>query len=284
MKSGKEITLDMLRNVSKIKDKMILHVSKMFGGGFAMDNQLLQISRVIKNRIWVILLVILVVCSLTAAYTRYFVKPMYEASTRMIVNNKSVVDTKPLEYSQLNASIQLIETYKQIITSSKVMDVVVKAHPELGLSVKQLHNSVNVSSVNNTQVMIISATDSSYEKATKIANAVAHEFQNLIPAIMKVDNVSILDEAGQDAGATRTSVDPILSLLLAFVLSLLLSTGLVITLEYFDDRFKSEEDIQNSLGIPQLGTIFTIKKRYLSSANVRTKNGRVAESKYAGVN
>jgi capsular polysaccharide biosynthesis protein len=265
---------------------MLLIVSKIIynRGGFAMENQLLQVSRAIKNRIWVILLVILITCGLAAAYSNYLVKPMYEASTRMIVNNKSDVGTKPLEYSQLNASIQLIETYKQILTSSKVMDQVVKAYPELRLGVKQLHNSVNVSSVKNTQVMIISATDASYEKATKIANAVAHEFQNLIPSIMNVDNVSILDEAAQDVGATKASPDPILSLLLAFVLSLLLSTGIVIMLEYFDDRFKSEEDIQNTLGIPQLGTIHTIKKRYLLKSNVRTKNGRVAESKYAGVN
>jgi capsular polysaccharide biosynthesis protein len=246
-----------------------------------MDNHLLLVLRVIKNRIWLILLVILVVCGSTAVYTLYLVKPVYEASTRIIVNNKNVPDMKALDTSQLNASIQMIETYKLIIKSPKIMNAVVKDHPDLHMSVQQLFDSIAVSSVSNTQVMIIAAKDGSYEKAVKISNAVSQQFVSEIPSVMKLDNVLILDDASSSLDRKQVSPDPVLSILLGFVLSLLLSSGLVFILEYFDDTFKSEENLQDLLGIPLLGTIHKMTQRKIKS-KLRIVKGRVADSKYAG--
>ncbi|RAP77482.1 YveK family protein [Paenibacillus montanisoli] len=249
-----------------------------------MDFSLHKVFQIIKRRLWVVLFVIILVCGLTAAYTKYEDKPVYEASSRLIVNNKGEVDMQPLEYSEISANIQLIETYKEIIKSSKILDVVVKKHPELNLDVKQLLESVNVSSIFDTQVMVISAKDKDYDKASKIANAVSHEFQTQIPSIMKVDNVSILDEAESTIDIRKISTDPVLTLLLSFVLSLLLAAGFVFLLEYLDDTFRSEEDIQNVLNIPHLGTITKVKKQNVRPKRSQIAKGRQVDSTYAGVN
>jgi capsular polysaccharide biosynthesis protein len=241
--------------------------------GECMDNQF-NLLKIAKTRIWVILLTILVITGLSATYSLYILKPVYEASTRLIVSSTKLDDLKPLDISQLNANIQLIETYKQVINSSKILAAVAKSHSELNVNTEQLFNSIKLSSVSKTQVMIVTARNESFNKAVQIANAVTDEFLKQIPSIMKVDNVTLLDRAEALSKPNPVSPDPVLPILLGFILSLLAAAGIISFLENSDDTFKTDEDIQTLLGVPHLGTINTMAKRYTRSK--RINEGKVA--------
>jgi capsular polysaccharide biosynthesis protein len=252
-----------------------------------MELDLQQLLRMLKKRWWIILLTVLIVCSLTAVYSFYITKPIYEASSRIIVNMKSpMVENQPINYSELNANIKLIETYKEIIKSSNIMNAVISSHPEFNLTINELISKVNVVSVTDTPVMIITVRDESNDKAVNIANAVVQAFLTKLGSIMSVNNVTVLDEAILDPSPTPVYPDPFLNIFLSLILSVLLSLGYIFVLEYRDDTFSSEEEIEKSLGIPVLGTIKKMKKRnfVMVHAESKTSHSQVGDPLHADSN
>ncbi|MBJ6359781.1 YveK family protein [Paenibacillus sp. GCM10012307] len=227
--------------------------------------ELKQYWNVIRKRLWLILLLVITASLATGIYSLYFIKPQFEASTKLIVNQTSSPNdllTK-LDLSTINSNIQLVKTYKEIIKTPRIMDKVVEQYPELGLTARELVEKVSVSSVNDTQVMSVTAKDNSYERATSIANAVSSVFQQEIPTLMKVDNVSILNKADASAPTAPVSPNIKLNLAVAFLMSLMAGLGLSFLLEYLDDTVKTEEDIRNVLGLPTLSVIPKIRENDL---------------------
>jgi capsular polysaccharide biosynthesis protein len=47
------------------------------------------------------------------------------------------------------------------------------------------------------------------------------------------------------------------------IISLIFGVGMAFTLEYFDDTFKSPDDVESSLGIQVLGVLPNISKKSL---------------------
>jgi len=248
--------------------------------------------RIIQKRIWWIVSLVVVVTLLAAIGSVYVIKPVYEASTKIIVTKPtSDIDIQQLNSDAVNTNIKLIDTYKEIIKTPAVMDKVASQYPEFGLTSEQLIGKVSVSSVNNTQVMTVVVRDQSYEKAARIVNAVSKVFQNEIPALMSVKNVSILNYAKEDkANPDPVSPNVVLNCIMALVLSLIVGIGVAFLVEYLDDTVKTEEDVQNLLGLPTLATIYRVgveeiskeKEMTVSAKPINQSSAAPTSSKKAG--
>ncbi len=166
----------------------------------------------------------------------------------------------------INTQIRLIETYKEIIKTPAIMDIVTKEHPEFNLTSDQLSSLVKVSTVNNTQVMTLSVQGKDQAKAANIANAISNTFKQEIPKIMKVDNVSILNEAKIEKQPEPVKPNKTLNIAIAFVVSLMVAVGLVFLLEYLDDTIKTEADVERILELPTLAAITKMKPEDLQAA------------------
>lgn len=90
-----------------------------------------------------------------------------------------------------------------------------------------------------------------------IANTVAQIFSEEVPNIMNVNNVSILSEADDTAKQVAPKTMP--NLLLGVVGGFLIALIIIFTKEILDKRIKSEEDVENELNIPVLGSIQKFK-------------------------
>lgn len=218
---------------------------------------------IVKKRIWMIALIVIIGCLATGIYSFYLVKPQYEATAKLIVNDYKSSSSllSSMDLGSINSTVKLIKTYKEIIKTPRIMKQVAANYPQLGVTYNELINKVNVSSVNETQVMSISVRDGSYEQAAKIANAVATVFQRSVPELMKVDNISILDKADPAEPHSPVAPNPKMNIAVAFVLALLVGIGLAVLLEFLDDTIKTEDDIEQLLDLPVLGAIPKIKER-----------------------
>lgn len=249
-----------------------------------MELDLKDYLEIIKKRVWLILAFV-IICTLTTGIVSFwFIQPVYEASTKLIVNKSNETQgLNPLNTDTINTNLRLIDTYKEVIKTPRIMDKVVKDYPQFNLTTQQLIDLVKVSSVNNTQVMTLIVQDRSYEKAANIVNAVSKVFQSEIPSIMKVDNVSLLNEAQLTDKPAPVKPNPKLNIAIGFVVSLMVAIGLAFLLEYLDDTVKNEEDVKQILGLPTLSMIVKIKEDDM--VNQRTSTSRQAgESKHATVN
>lgn len=232
-----------------------------------------QLFRIIKKRIWLILLITFVVTIACGIISFYLLTPIYEASTELLVNKSDSNIDSLYSYTEIQADLKLINTYKVIIKSPRIIDIVVSKFDQ-NLSTADLINKIKVNTVEESQVISISVTDSDYRKAVMLVNALADTFQNEIVKIMKVDNVQILTAAKIIDDPVQVKPSPVLNIVIAFIFSLIIGICLVLLLEHFDKSVKHETDVERILGYPVLGSISVINKKESTKKIIHKKQQR----------
>lgn len=222
---------------------------------------------IVKKRLWMIALLVIASCTAVGFYSFTIIEPQYAATTKLIVNEyKDSSQLMPnMDPGSINSTVMLIKTYKEIIMTPRIMKQVVEDYPQLEATHNELLSKIQVSSVNETQVMSISVRDDSYERAANIANAVALVFQKSVPNLMKVDNISILNQADPQEARGPIAPNPVMNIAVVFILTMMAGIGITFLLEYLDDTAKTEEDVENLLGLPVLSSIPKMKDRDLNA-------------------
>lgn len=224
-----------------------------------MELEVKDYVRILRKRL-VLIVSITLVCTLAAGLISYFVlSPVYEASTKIIVKSNEQTGITQLDINAINSNLKLIDTYKEVIKTPAIMDAVAAQHPEFNMTPEELIRKVRVSSVNNTQVMTLVIQDGDYNKAAKMVNAISEVFKLEIPKIMKVDNITILNQAKLKDDPVPVKPNKVMNTAIAFLLGLFVSVGLAFLLEFLDDSVKTEADIEALLGLPTLAAIARLK-------------------------
>src|SRR5699024_4357275 len=155
---------------------------------------LVELFSILKKHVRLIILTTLLTTVIAAIYTFFLVTPKYQSSTEMLVSHSSDSTTQNVTQQDINTSIQLINTYSDIISNEVILEPVIE---ELGLNMttNQLKNSISVQTENNSQVFYIQVQNENPYEASEIANTTASYFQEEIYEIMNVDNVTIISTA-----------------------------------------------------------------------------------------
>jgi capsular polysaccharide biosynthesis protein len=247
-----------------------------------MELELKDYLIILRKRLWLIIGFVTLSCLAAALISMYLLQPVYEASTKLIVNQSNEnVGMQQLDLNAVNLNLRLIDTYKEIIKTPAVMNAVMVENPEFGLTANELIQKVRVSSVNNTQVMTLVVEDESYDRAAAIVNAVSVVFQREIPKIMNVDNVSILNEAPANDNPIPVKPNKTLNVAIAFVVSLMIILGIVLLLEYFDDTVKTEKDVESLLGLPTLTVVARTSDEDFQVNGLKHSNRKVTDNRAA---
>ncbi|MBM6382801.1 MULTISPECIES: YveK family protein [Paenibacillus] len=247
--------------------------------------ELKEYMQILRKRIWIIVAFVAVACIGAGVKNYFFTVPIYEANAKLIVNQAYNAEGVPsLDIGSIQTNIKVINSYMEIIKSSAILDKVAATYPDLGMNGNQLAQNISVTTANESQVMSLTATGLSSEKAAKTVNAVAKVFESQIPVIMKVDNVTILSEAKPTESSRPINVNPTVNILISFLVGLLLAVGFVFLLEYLDDTLKTEDELEKELGIPALAVISKIKKEEVRSSKQTTSQKQVGDGQYATVN
>jgi capsular polysaccharide biosynthesis protein len=217
-----------------------------------------DLFQVLKKRISIIIVITLLAASVSAFISYFVLTPIYETSTQLLVNQKKS-NQNIYNNNEVQTNLQLMNTYNVIIKSTGILDKVKK---ELGLnmSVEELSGKITVASEKESQVLNLSVKDKDPDRAVKIANKTARVFKREIPKIMSVDNISILSKSQIGDGLYPVDPKPKMNIMLGIIVGLLSSIGLVFLLEYLDNSIKNEQDIENILDLPILGTVNRVKK------------------------
>lgn len=211
---------------------------------------------VLRKR-WMIVVALPLIAAITSGVISFFViQPSYQATTTLIVGKKASDSGQDadqmLENNVLLANQQLAKTYATIAQSRTVENNVIR-YLNLPLAVEEFDRMIAVNQVMDTEILEIKVINTDPGQATAIANRMAHEFSKAVIEIKKVDSVSIVDSAV--IPDTPVKPNKILNVLIAFVVGLMASVGLVFVLEYIDNTVKTSSEVENLLGIPVLGII-----------------------------
>ena len=213
----------------------------------------------LKKRWSLIVIITLLAITVSAGISYFLITPIYQNSTQILVN-QSKSEEKIFNISDVQTNLDLINTYNVIIKSPVILDIV-REELNISESVEELTGKITVQSQQDSQVVNITVQDESPVMAAKIANKTAEVFQKEIVEIMNVDNVNILAKAIGDKEQAPIKPSPLLNMVIALVVGLMASIGLVFLLEYLDNSIKTEQDIEKFLELPVLGVITTIQEQ-----------------------
>lgn len=249
-----------------------------------MELDLLHVVKLMRKRAWLIVLFVCAAAALVAFVTVKYMKPVYEASAKMIVNKTSETPGNPqIDLNTVSLNIKLIDTYKEVIKSPAIMDIVASRLPEYKLTAKQLVDNVKISSVKETQVLSLSYEDSTFDKAATIVNTVLTVAKEQIPLIMKEDNVSILNEAKQNGQARPIKPNLQMNIVVGVVVAFVLILGIVVIIDHLDDTIRSEEDVATELGLPTLTLVAKLRRADVRTSKSKTSRNKVGETANATI-
>lgn len=215
-----------------------------------------DLIQTIKKRT-VLIITITLIAMIGSGIVSYFVlTPEYKSSTQILVN-QTKDDQSLYNFNEVQTNVQLISTYSIIIKSAAILNEV-KNELNLNISVSELNSKIVVESAENSQIMNVSVTDSNPKLALEIVNKTAEVFEREIKKIMSVDNVTNLPLAEDQLNQGPISPNPTLNILIAGVIGLIISVGIAFLLEYIDNTVKTEQELENLLGLPVLGGITII--------------------------
>lgn len=185
----------------------------------------------------------------------FLIQPRYAATSQVLVSQNET--NNEIMAQQVQSNIQLVKTYSEIIKSPRILDKVSK---ELNgkYSEKELFNMLTVNNQAESQIMNITIESKSKKDASKIANTVSKVFSKDASKIMNIDNVSTLSKAEE---AKKVAPKPVINALVGLLIGLIIALIIITMKELLDKRIKTEKDVQETLGLPVLGSISEFNKK-----------------------
>lgn len=249
--------------------------------------QLLQLCR---RHIWALILWSVGLALVGWGIANFVISPKYSSSAQILVNQKNGRNDPNAAYAAQQANMQLVTTYKDIITSHVILQdasnrlanpvrVVKKAKPAkykttddgrkirvrkaqpavierdgkaYSVSAKQLASSISVTTQQQSQVFSVSAKADTPEKAKAEANAVARSFRDQIPNIMNINNVTIVAPA---TNGVQSSPNVKMFTLAGFVIGLVLTFAVILIREMTNTTVRDDTYLTQELGLTNLGHV-----------------------------
>lgn len=205
-----------------------------------------------KTRI--IILVTLVVVLIGAMYSMFFQTPIYEANTRLVLTGVAESNqgtNSGTTLNDVNLNSKLVATYREIIKSKTILKDVINTL-DLDYTADALAENISVSTVSDTEMIIITVESSKAEETATVANELAKVFSEQIKEIYKIENISVIDKA--EVPTVPSNINIVKQVVIYFLIGIVLSCAIVFAMFYFDTTLKDGSQVEK-LGLTVLTTI-----------------------------
>lgn len=214
-----------------------------------------DVLRIIRKRLWLILIITFAGTLISGIVSVYYIKPVYETQISIVIGKTLNSKQQPqYDYSDIMKYQNLVKTYAEIAQSRSVAQ---KTAEKLGISdtitPEKIQDETTVVPKEETQIIDIKYRDGNPESSKDTLEVLAATFIEEASHIFPDGNVQILDEAV--VPEAPISPNKILNIIVAFFIGLMLSFGLSFIIEYYDNTIKTEEDIEKYIGLPVIGVI-----------------------------
>ena len=203
------------------------------------------------RKLWIIVLSGIVLAMAAFMISKYVTVKIYQSTTKVYVMNKKD-DTSAVTYTDLQTGTQLTNDYKTLVTSRPVIEDVIESL-NLNMAYGGLAGRISVSNPINTRILSITVSYPEPEMAQKIADAVRDASSKHISNVMKIEQVSIVEEANLPKRPSSPNVR--MKTLIGGFIGMMLAAGIIILISILDDTIKSPDDIERYLGLSVLATI-----------------------------
>lgn len=216
------------------------------------------------KRAWIMVLAF--VLSVVTVYLLYEMpkQPIYTAQATMMVKS-SDADQRYYTSAESYAAQALIKTCSVAIKSDTVASQIKEklANDYPNLTIGQIKACMTAASVNETEIMSITASTASPELSVAICNAALEVVPQMLLDVVKVGAANVLDGANS---ASPSNFPSMRTPIMAGILAALLVAGVLFLIFILDTRIKGSDEIVRLYKLPVIGEIpnfnVTSGKRY----------------------
>ena len=238
---------------------------------------LLQMASALVKKWWVIAVATVLAGIIAFGYTRLGITPKYEATAKFYVNNSSI--SGKISLGDLNMARDCVASCGVILGTRLTLEEVIR-EGNFNYTCEQLGKMIDSQAVNGTEIFSVTVTSTDPQEACDIANTIASVLPQKVADAMDGVKVKVIDYAvvPQTKSSPSTPKNTVLGMLVGFVLS----AGVIILLEMFNDTINSEEWLVTTYGdeIPLLSVVPDVNaksdRRYYKYGGyygTATKNG-----------
>lgn len=216
------------------------------------DNAELEIDlvelmyRMIEKIKWIIAAA-LIGMVFAGVFTKFFVTPQYEATTKLYVQE---AEGQIVDLSAINLSQKLAADYLQVFNNWEVHEKVI-AYLDLPYSYRQIQRMLTIDIIDDTRIISITVTNPDPEEAYKIADAYAKCASSFIVDRMLTSEPPVFEHAR--IPTSPSSPNTKLNVMLGTFFGGAVAVAIIFIQFVSDDRVRNAEMLQKRLGMATLG-------------------------------
>ncbi len=211
-------------------------------------------------RKWPVIVITAFICAVGMyVFSSVYVTPIYAAKATMIVNKSQyqASEQNQMSYNDILMTQKLVKSYSLIMTSNTNLELVQK-ELDTEMSVSTIKKCIKVSSVGETEVLQINVEHADPVLATNIANALVKVSPATIIRVIKAGSAEVIDYATIPSVPVKPVVWQYGAL--GALIGIMLALAMIFLRDYFDNTFKTEDDIRNVLDLPVITSLPEIIK------------------------
>lgn len=188
---------------------------------------------------------------LAGIYLNYYVlKPVYEASTTLIINAGQEGDA--LDYGDIVFNREIVTTCTELVKSKAVTGKVFD-ELDIGGDYQDFADSIAVKTVKETGIIKIIASSSDANEAATIANRLAFFFKSEASSLIGIGKVGVMEEAEKPSSPEKPR--KLLNIGIAGFLAAVTGFFWVYFRESVNDSVISGRDVERLVGLRVIGVV-----------------------------
>ncbi len=212
--------------------------------------------RIFLQRLWIMVLAMVIVMGAYITYDRLTYVPEYSSTATLYILKQSSETNQNQYYSQdyedFTLALKVVNDCNQLLKSHSVLDTVIE---DLGLemSYNTLRNSISTSNPEETRILTVTVRAATPELAKRIVDCVCDVGVAKITEAMGFRQVNLY-EYGILSTSPSNTTSPMSYIILG--VAAMAAVYVIFFLTYlFDDRLKTDEEIERALELTVIGDI-----------------------------
>ncbi|MBQ8696409.1 MAG: hypothetical protein IJ519_01705 [Clostridia bacterium] len=239
----------------------------------------LHIVRSLWRRAWVVVLCVILAAGIGFSVAAFAIAPTYSSAIMLYINNGSVsIGDIGVSFSssQLSAAQSLVKTYSVLLKNRTTLERVID-HTGVSYDWQELYGMLEVSSVNDTEIMRVRVTTTDPYEAEKIANGIAVILPKRVAEVIEGASVEIVDAAVAHTEKVGPSVTKYTGI--GGILGGLLAVVALIVLALMDNTIHDDDYILQNYDYPILAKIPNLLESSSGKSGYRYANYYRKDSK-----
>ena len=214
---------------------------------------LLELLHLLKKHLRLVIALPLACALVVGGYSFIAMKNTYTASVSMYVLVKHDNATNNNLSSDLSASQMVTNDVATLLKSDRV---VAETAQDLGMEDLKGYDT-SITSSTTSRVITLEVTGNDPQKTADVANKMAVEVSSVARDVMNVDSVNVVDSAKTPTSPSGPKRP--LYIAVGFLAGLFAAVAIVVLADMLNTKVRSEEELEELLGIPVIGRIPAMK-------------------------